>query len=108
MRAECTRQALSYPGLRGLVLRRTLPEIEENMITPMRSELPQEIYKYNDQKHLMTFMNGSTIRFSYCANFQDVLNFQGIEYDFICIEELTHWTEIEFRTLMTSLRTVKK
>jgi len=107
MRAESVRQCLSYAGLRWLVLRRTLPEVEENMITPMRNELPQALYRYNDQKHLMTFANGSTIRFSYCANLQDVLNFQGIEYDFICIEELTHWTEEEWRTLMTSLRTTK-
>jgi len=36
------------------------------------------------------------------------LRFQWIEFDFICIEELTHWTETEFKMLMTSLRTSKR
>lgn len=108
MRAECARQCLSAPKIRGLALRRTLPEIEENMVNPMKNELPQDLYKHNAQKNTITFSNGSTLRFSYCRNLDDVLNFQGIEYDFICIEELTQWTEEEWKILMTSLRTTKK
>jgi len=38
----------------------------------------------------------------------DVLRYQGIEYDFIGIEELTHWTEDEFDTIISSLRTSKE
>lgn len=74
----------------------------------MKNELPRELYKHNQQKNTITFPNGSTLRFSYCRNLEDVLNFQGIEYDFICIEELTQWTEEEWKILMTSLRTTKK
>lgn len=48
----------------------------------------------------MQFYNGSTLRFSYCQNIADVMNYQGIEYDFIAIEELTHWTELEWKLLM--------
>lgn len=108
MRAECSRQCLSAPGVRGLALRRTSPEIRENMVVPMLKELPRELYKYNGSDNILTFGNGSTLRFSYCQNIQDVLNYQGIEYDFICIEELTHWTEDEFKILMSSLRTARK
>jgi phage terminase large subunit len=108
MRSECVRQCLSAPGVRGLALRRTMPEIQENMVTPMMLEIPNSIYSYNAQNHIMTFFNGSTLRFSYCRNTKDVLNFQGIEYDFIAIEELTHWKESEFRILSGSLRTTKK
>lgn len=36
-----------------------------------------------------------------------MLQYQGVEFDFICIEELTHWTEREFKILMTSLRSSK-
>lgn len=111
MRAECVRQCLSLPGVRWLVLRRTFPEIRENMIVPMQSELPSPktwFYKYNVSDSVFTFHNGSTLRFSYCQNMQDVMNYQWIEYDFICIEELTHWNEEERRTLMSSLRTSKK
>lgn len=107
MRAECVRQALSHEWVRGLALRRTTPEIKENMVVPMKKELPQWSYQYNGSDNIMTFPNGSTIRFSYCRNFDDVLQYQGVEYDFICIEELTHWTEEEFDILVTSLRTAR-
>lgn len=106
MRAECVRQAHSAKKVRGLALRRTFPEIQENMITPMLLELPQEIYTFNASKGIMTFhQTQSTLRFSFCANYQDVLKYQGIEYDFICIEELTHWNEAEFDILLGCLRT---
>jgi phage terminase large subunit len=108
MRMECVRQALSAPNVRGLALRRTFPEIEENMVVPMLSELPKGIYDYNATKGILTFRNGSTVRFGYCRNFKDVLQYQGIEYDFECIEELTHWQEKEFKILKTSLRTSRR
>lgn len=105
MRMECVRQCLAAPMVRGLALRRTTKEIEENMVTPMLGEIPGHLYDYNATKNVMTFKNGSTIRFGYCRNLQDVLQFQGIEYDFICIEELTHWGEREFKIIKTCLRT---
>lgn len=37
----------------------------------------------------------------------DVIRYQGIEYDFIAIEEITHWSEDEFDTLISSLRSTK-
>lgn len=111
MRAEAVRQCLSAPMVRWLVLRRTSPEIRENMVVPMMRELPNEntgFYKMNWSDWIMTFFNWSTIRFSYCRNMKDVLNYQGLEYDFICIEELTHWNEDEWKILMWCLRTSRK
>jgi len=108
MRSECLKQCLSAPNVRGLVLRRTSPEIKENFLIPFMMEVPRELYHYNGQDNKITFINGSTLRLSYCRNFKDVLNYQGIEYDFVCIEELTQWNELEFRTLMSSLRSSRK
>jgi len=107
MRAESVRQALSCPGVRGLVLRRTFPEVNENTLIPMLSELKLAgvEHKYNGTERKITFPNGSTIKFSYCRNEQDVIRYQGIEYDFICVEELTHWREKEFKILKSCLRT---
>jgi len=107
MRAECVKQCMWYPNLRWLVLRRTMPEIIENMVVPMLMEVPKDCIKFNASKNIMTFNNKSTIRFSYCKNKKDVLNYQGLEYDFMCIEELTHWSEDEFKILVWSLRTTK-
>lgn len=105
MRAEAVKQCLSVDWLRGLVLRRTYPEVYNNMIVPLQRELPKEMYNYKESKHVMEFPNKSTITFGFCQTLKDVMKYQGIEYDFICIEELTHWTELEFSILMWSLRT---
>lgn len=109
-RAKCVKSCLSVGNVRGLALRRTMPEIEENMITPMIGELNEGMggdgFEYNGSKHILTFHNGSTLRFSYCENMKHVLRYQGIQYDFICIEELTQWREQEWRVLMNCLRTI--
>lgn len=39
---------------------------------------------------------------------QDVLRYQGIEYDFIGIEEITNWEEDEFDMIISSLRSTKE
>lgn len=108
MRSECLKQCLAAPNIRGLALRRTFPEIEQNMLVPMSSELPKEVYTPNIGKAFFKFNNGSTLKFSHCRNFQDVMRYAGIEYDFICIEELTHWMEREFKILMNCLRTSRE
>ncbi len=108
MRMELMRMVTSVKGLRILVLRRTFPEIYQNMVIPLQQELPTDAYKYNEQKSTMTFNNESSIKFGYCRNLKDVMQYQGVEFDVICIEELTHWQEMEFKLLMGSLRTTKK
>lgn len=106
MRAEAVRQALSAPNVKGLILRRTFPEVRKNTLHPMLLELKMGgvKHKYNGGTKTITFPNGSTIEFSYCRNYQDVMRYQGIEYDFICVEELTHWREEEFKILKSCLR----
>lgn len=110
IRSESVRECLSARNVRWLALRRTSPEISENMIIPLQRELPPTrtwFYDFNKTDKIMKFFNGSTLRFSYCQNIADVMNYQGIEYDFIAIEELTHWTELEWKLLMWSLRTTR-
>jgi len=118
-RAECVRQSLSRPWIHGLALRRTLPEIFNNMTQPMMQELiracgGQKPFDYNDNKKTLTFHNHhipemrSKITFWYCSSKKDLLRYQGVEYDYICIEELTHRSEERFRELMWSKRSTKK
>ncbi len=106
MRAEAVRQAMSAPNVRGLILRRTFPEVRKNTLDPMILELRASAveFRYNGLNKQVIFPNGSSIEFSYCRNFQDVARYQGIEYDFICIEELTHWKEDEFKIIKSCLR----
>jgi len=97
--------ALTYPGIRILIVRREYPELEQNIILPMRKMIPMEIASYNGSMRMFFFVNGSIIKFGhYGPNDDD--EYQGIEYDWIFIEEATQFTERQFRTLGADLRGV--
>lgn len=106
-RAKAVREAMSLPMVKGLILRRTFPEVEGNFLLPLRQELPTGMFEYNISKHILTFANWSTIQLWFCQTENDIYRYQGIEYDFIGIEELTQRKYDWFRILMTSMRTSK-
>ena len=95
--------ALTYPGIRILIVRREYPELEQTVILPMRQMIPQEIATYNGSMHMFFFVNGSTIKFGHYGAGDD-LEYQGQEYDWIFVDEATQFTEAQFRTLGACLR----
>jgi Terminase large subunit, T4likevirus-type, N-terminal len=89
---EAIQQAILYEGVDTLLLRRTFPELEASLLAQFRRDVPRSWYKsYNESKHLVTWNNGSTTRFGYCRNENDVYQYQGAEFLFIGIDELTHF-----------------
>lgn len=107
MRTKVVMLAGMYPGIKILLLRRTLMELEGNHTIPLLKLLPKEIVKYNDSKKTFTFPNGSLLRLGYCAAEKDVFQYQGHEYDVICLEEATHFSESQMQFLTTCNRTTR-
>lgn len=99
MRTLLVLNALKYPGLNILLLRRTLPELRENHIVPMRAML-HGVAKYNATEKTFTFPNGSRIVAGYLAHEGDILQYQGQEYGIIGMEEATHFTEDQMQLLI--------
>ena len=95
--------AVNYPGIRILLLRRTFPELRENHILPLQREL-KGIAVYKDSDKSFRFLTGSRLVLGYCAGDMDVNQYQGQEYDIICMDEATHFTEYQFSTLTACLR----
>ena len=93
-----------YPGIRILIVRATYDDVRQNQIEPILKMLPDGIYSYNGQSHLLTFENGSTIQFGNWAGTDSESKYQGLEYDVICIDEATQFTERMFRHLAGCLR----
>src|ERR1700685_1943478 len=52
--------AFEYPGSSCLLLRRDFPELEKGLILDFKAMVPGELYRYNDQKHVVTFPNENT------------------------------------------------
>jgi hypothetical protein len=58
---------LENPGADVLLLRRDYPELEKGLIHDFKEMVPdsRELYRYNDQKHIVTWFNGSKIFFGH-------------------------------------------
>jgi len=102
---EAIRQALVVDGCDTLLLRRTYPELESSLVSYFRRDVPRSMYEsYNASKHVVTWNNGSTTRFGYCRNENDVYQYQGAEFLFIGIDELTHFTLKQWQFLTSRNR----
>lgn len=107
LRVKAFGGALHYEGIRILIVRREYPELEQNIILPMRKMIPPEVATYNGSMRMMFFVNGSVIKFGHYGK-NDDLEYQGQEYDWIFLEEATQFTEDQFRTLGACLRGATK
>lgn len=96
--------ALRYPASKQLVLRRTFAELDKSLIRTSLAIYPKEIYTFNASSHIGKFKNGSIIDFGYCANENDVYQYQSAEYDCIRFDELTHFTRMQYIYLISRVR----
>ena len=102
---EALLQANQTPHCDTLLLRRTYPELESSLLAYFRRDVPRKFYKsYNESKHVVTWHNGATTRFGYCRNENDVYQYQGAEFLFIGIDELTHFTLKQWQFLTSRNR----
>jgi phage terminase large subunit len=102
---EAVIQALAHPNVNTLLLRRTFPELEASLLHYFRREVPRELYvAFHESKHVVEWINGSTTRFGYCASEHDVYQYQGAEYLFIGIDELTLFTLRQWQFLTSRNR----
>ncbi len=98
MRMKCVLLAAHYAGINILLLRRTLGELRENHIIPLRALL-NGVAVYKDSAKEFTFPNGSRIKLGYLDSESDVLQYQGQAYEVIGMEEATQFTYFQFLCL---------
>ena len=106
---EAILQAVETPGADCLLLRRTYPELETSIILPFRRDVPWRDCgaSWNEAKHTVYFPNGnavSTLRFGYCESEKDVFQYQGGEFKFIGVDELTMFTLSQWQFLSSRNR----
>lgn len=93
------------PGIRVLIVRRTLEDVRKNHIIPLRTMLSGiAVFKQTDRTFY--FPNGSVIEFQYFDSEKDATHFQGNEWDVICVDEATQMEELWLKMIMTSCRGV--
>ena len=101
---EALRQ-VHIPHYRALILRKTYPQLSELIDKTMRYYKPVfPKARYNGSSHCWTFPSGAKIYFGSLNHTQDKYNYQGKAFDFIGVDELTHFTWDEYSYVMSRNR----
>ena len=103
VRYKASLMALNYPGIKILIIRRTFAELRKNHTLPLM-EILNGIAKYKESEKAFVFPNGSRIELGYCDSEGDVLQYQGVEYDVVFLDEATQMTEYQFHWLAETIR----
>ena len=106
VRNKAIRLCMRYKGIKCLIVRRTYPELTNNHIEPLQQVIPIKIARYNKTDKVFKFRNGSTIKFGYCNNDNDLNQYQGAEYDVIFIDEATQLQEMWIKKIVVCCRGV--
>jgi len=103
-------QYVHVPGYSALLLRRTFADLAlpGALIDRSRAWLTGTDARPNEQLKRWTFPSGAQIAFGYCETEADVFRYQGAEFQFIGIDELTQFpNESQYLYLFSRLRRLK-
>ena len=99
---EAIKQNTKYAGNRGLIARKRFEDLRKTtMITFFKFCPPELIYKYDQSKSHLTFVNGSTIQFNHL---EDIENIKSMDLGWFAIDEVTDIYYSDFQMLKSRLR----
>ncbi len=98
-------QSMKHPGHKTLALRRTFPQLKDSLMRRSIEKFDQDHARYMVGEKQWEFANGSTVRFGYCDAEDDYRHYLSAEYDLIVFEELTEFSELQFKMLRSRCRT---
>src|SRR4030042_4256833 len=94
-----------YPNSKALLVRKTYDELVSNHIDAFFRENPGLIKYYRAGDRKLILPNGSSLSFRHLQFLSDVYVYQGQEFDFIGIDEITQHEKEVFTVLRSSNRT---
>ncbi len=103
LRRKLAAMCLRWPGLRAMLVRRSYDEVKGNHLHQLLAEYGA-VCRWSEGDKTLYFPRGSFIKFGYCDSEQDVLRYQGQEFDVIAIDEATQLSEMQFSALRACLR----
>jgi len=91
-----------HPKFKGIIFRRTYPELEKEIILRSLEWYPAAGGRYNDEKKRWTFPSGAIMQFGHAEYEQDVRKYDTTEYNYMAFDELTSFTEFQYTYLTLS------
>ena len=110
-RTSAIRWCVEVPGIQVYFFRRTLPDLRDNHLRgPTSFQILLDPYlrsghvKGPTQENEFRFWNGSMLHLCYCDSENDVEKYRGAEIHVLIMDELTHFSEYQFRFLRSRVR----
>ena len=111
LRVSAIRWCMEIPGIQVYFFRRTLPDLRDNHLRGPTSFfilldklLKSGDVKYRAQENEYEFWNGAVLHLCYCDSENDVEKYRGAEIHVLCVDELTHFSEYQYRFLRSRVR----
>lgn len=97
---------IADPRYTAILFRRTFPELEKSLIARSRVAYKRidPTAEYNEQKKAWRFSSGATIYFGHLEHDESVEAHQSAEFQYIGFDELTHFTEKQYRYMLSRAR----
>jgi hypothetical protein len=101
-------QYADVPGFAALILRRTFADLSKpGAAIPRSKQWLRDVASWNETLKTWTFPSGATLTFGYLDSDDDRYQYQSSEFQYIGFDELTQFTEKQYRYLFSRLRAVE-
>ena len=99
-------QFVETPGYNALLLRRTFADLEkpEALIPRSHEWLRSTAARWHGSTRSWSFPSGATLCFGYLETDNDVYQYQGAAFQFVGFDELTQFSEKQYRYLFSRVR----
>jgi len=96
------------PNFKGLFLRRTFPELKNEIIPRSKKFFNPLGAKYSKNDHVWEFESGALFFFGHCEDEDDVHKYDSMQINYCAFDELTSFTEWQYLYLtLQRVRTTK-
>lgn len=94
--------AYKHSRFKVLYLRRTFPELDNEVIPRSKEFYTASGATYQDQKKRWTWPSGAILQFGHCEHEKDVTKYDTAEYNIILFDEATSFTPYQYEYLTFS------
>ena len=98
---------LAIPNSKGLYLRRSYPELELSVVGRTHELLQGTGARWDGKNFCWRFPNGSVQYYSYLDSDAGVYRYQSAQFEDICWDEVTAFSEFQFTFMLARCRTTK-
>jgi len=98
-------QYVTVPGYSAIIFRKTYADLSlPGALMDRAADWLQGKAHWSDKTKTWTFPSGATVSFGYMEHEKDKFRYKGAEYQFVGFDELTQFTETQYRFMFSRLR----